>query len=84
MYQYVTAMVRITLTADILASGGGISRHLVSRNRMPPNDIVLTTITHSKEEPQRNIYFSMGVVIALLECAQALIVRSTRGNNILD
>ena len=45
----VTVMVRITLAADILASGGGNFvdlRHMVSRNRMPPNDIVLTTITH--------------------------------------
>ena len=45
----VTVMVRITLAADILAAGGGNFvdlRHMVSRNRMPPNDIVLTTITH--------------------------------------
>lgn len=45
----VTVMVRITLAADILTSGGGNFvdlRHMVSRNRMPLNDIVLTTITH--------------------------------------
>ena len=48
----VTAMVRITLAADILASGGGNLvdlHHLVScnHNPKPPNDIVLTTIcTH--------------------------------------
>ena len=45
----VTVMVRITLAADILAAGVGNFvdlRHMVSRNHMPPNDIVLTTITH--------------------------------------
>lgn len=44
-----TVMVRITLEADILATAGGNFvdlRHMVSSSRMPPNDIVLTTITH--------------------------------------
>ena len=46
----VAVMVRINLAADILASGRGQNfvdlRHKVLRNRIPPNDIVLTTVTH--------------------------------------